>query len=51
MVFELEEKSNEMIAYISFGGLLMRVSGSIDAMSGFKKDGKESRVYLMMKRA
>lgn len=51
LVFELEEKSNELIAYISFGGLLMRISGSIDAMAAFRKDGKESRVYLMMKRA
>ena len=47
LVFELEEKSNELIAYISFGGLLMRISGSIDAMAAFRKDGKESRVYLM----
>lgn len=51
LVFELEEKPNELIAYISFGGLLMRISGSIDAMASFRTDGKESRVYLMMKRA
>jgi hypothetical protein len=29
----------------------MRVSGSFDAMAGFKKEGLESRIYLMMKRA
>ena len=29
----------------------MRVSGSLDAMSGFRKEGREARVYLMMKRA
>jgi hypothetical protein len=29
----------------------MRVSGGLEAMSGFKKDGKEARLYLMMKRA
>ena len=51
VIFDLEEKSGELVAYMSFGGLLMRVSGSIDAMSAFRKEGKESRVYLMMKRA
>jgi hypothetical protein len=29
----------------------MRVSGSFDAMAGFRKEGKESRIYLMLKRA
>lgn len=28
VVFDMEEKSNELAVYISFGGLLMRVSGS-----------------------
>lgn len=51
VVFDTEEKANELAVYISFGGLLMRVSGSLDAMSNFRKEGKESRVYLMMKRA
>jgi hypothetical protein len=50
-VFEIEEKSNELIIYASFGGLLMRVSGSLDAMAAFRKEGKESRIYLMLKRA
>ena len=51
VVFDTEEKANELAVYISFGGLLMRVSGSPDAMSSFRKEGKVSRVYLMMKRA
>lgn len=51
VVFDMEEKTNELTVYISFGGLLMRVSGSAEAMSSFRKEGKESRVYLMMKRA
>jgi len=29
----------------------MRVSGGHDAMGGFRKEGTESRVYLMMRRA
>lgn len=51
VVFDMEEKGNEIVVYCSFGGLLMRVSGSLDAMSSFRKEGKEARVYLMMKRA
>lgn len=51
VVFDFEEKPNELTAFASFGGLLMRVSGSLDAMAGFRKEGKESRIYLMMKRA
>ena len=51
VVFDMEEKGGEVAAYCSFGGLLMRVSGGMDAMSSFKKDGKEARIYLMMKRA
>lgn len=51
VVFDMEEKGNELVVYCSFGGLLMRVSGSVDAMAGFRKEGKEARVYLMMKRA
>ena len=51
VVFELEEKAPEMVAYASFGGLLMRVAGGLEAMSGFRRDGKEARIYLMMKRA
>ena len=51
VVFEIEEKHNELIVYCSFGGLLMRVSGSIDAMANFRKEGKEARVYLLMKKA
>jgi hypothetical protein len=37
VVFEIEEKNNELVIYASFGGLLMRVSGSFDAMAGFRK--------------
>ena len=51
VVFDIEEKNNEMVVYCSFGGLLMRVSGSADAMGSFRKEGKEARVFLMMKRA
>lgn len=51
VVFELEEKGNEVVVFCSFGGLLMRVAGSIDAMSNFRKGGKEARVILMMKKA
>jgi hypothetical protein len=29
----------------------MRVSGSFEAMGGFRKEGKEARIYLMLKRA
>jgi len=29
----------------------MRVAGSLDAMAGFRKEGKEARIYLMLKRA
>jgi len=50
-VFDMEEKGNELVIYCSFGGLLMRISGSVDAMSNFRKEGKEARIYLMMKRA
>ena len=39
-VFDMEEKSNELIIYCSFGGLLMRISGSVDAMANFRKEGK-----------
>lgn len=51
VVFEIEESPTELVVYASFGGLLMRVSGSLDAMSGFRKEGKESRIYIMLKRA
>jgi DNA-directed RNA polymerases I, II, and III subunit RPABC3 len=51
MVFDLEEKGNELVVYISFGGLLMRIAGPLDAMANFRKEGKEARVFLMMKRA
>lgn len=40
VVFDMEEKGNELVVYCSFGGLLMRVSGSVDAMAGFRKEGK-----------
>lgn len=40
VVFNMEEKGNELVVYCSFGGLLMRVSGSVDAMGGFRKEGK-----------
>ena len=40
VVFDIEEKTGELTAYCSFGGLLMRVSGGMDAMSSFKKEGK-----------
>ena len=40
VVFEIEDKGNELIVYASFGGLLMRVAGSLDAMAGFRKEGK-----------
>jgi hypothetical protein len=29
----------------------MRVNGKANALSAFRKDGKEARVYLMIKRA
>ena len=51
VVFELEEKGGEITAYASFGGLLMRVSGGPEAMSKFRHEGKEARVFLMMKKA
>jgi len=53
VVFDMEEKEkgSDLTVFISFGGLLMRVSGSADAMSSFRKEGKEARVFLMMKRA
>jgi len=37
VVFEIEEKNNEIVIFASFGGLLMRVAGSLDAMAGFRK--------------
>jgi DNA-directed RNA polymerase I, II, and III subunit RPABC3 len=51
VVFDIEESPTELVVYASFGGLLMRVAGSLDAMSGFRKEGKESRIYIMLKRA
>lgn len=50
-VFDIEEKGSEITVYCSFGGLLLRVSGGPDAMATFRKEGKESRVYVMIKRA
>jgi hypothetical protein len=29
----------------------MRVNGKANALSAFRKDGKEARIYLMIKRA
>ena len=40
VIFDIEEKGTELVAFMSFGGLLMRVAGSTDAMSGFKKEGR-----------
>jgi hydrogenase maturation factor len=51
VVFDFEEKSNDLVVYCSFGGLLMRVSGSVESNSPFRKEGKDARVYLMIKRA
>lgn len=28
----------------------MRINGNLDALSGFKKEGKEARVYFLMRR-
>ena len=40
VVFDFEEKGGDLTVYCSFGGLLMRVSGGLDAMANFKKEGK-----------
>ena len=40
VVFAIEEKGNELVVFCSFGGLLMRVSGSMEAMASFRKEGK-----------
>ena len=40
VVFELEEKNGEMVVFCSFGGLIMRIAGSLDGMSNFRKEGK-----------
>jgi hypothetical protein len=29
----------------------MRINGKANALSAFRKDGKEARIYLMIKRA
>ena len=51
VVFDFEEKSNDLVVYCSFGGLLMRVAGSVESNAPFRKEGKDARVYLMIKRA
>jgi hypothetical protein len=40
VVFDITEKNNELTAFASFGGLIMRVSGKANALSAFRKDGK-----------
>lgn len=51
VVFDIIEKNNELTVFASFGGLIMRVNGKANALSAFRKDGKEARIYLMIKRA
>jgi DNA-directed RNA polymerase I, II, and III subunit RPABC3 len=51
VVFDVVEKNNEITVFASFGGLIMRVNGKANSLSAFRKDGKEARVYLMIKRA
>ena len=51
VVFDIVEKAGELTVFASFGGLIMRVNGKANALSAFRKDGNEARVYLMIKRA
>ena len=51
VVFDVVEKNNEITVFASFGGLIMRVNGKANSLSAFRKDGKEARIYLMIKRA
>ena len=51
VVFDITEEKGEVVIYTSFGGLLMRVAGTQTGMQAFRKEGKEARVILMMKRA
>ena len=49
-VFEIDkEKDGRIAVFASFGGLLMKVLGTEEVMSQFRKDSSESRIYLMLK--
>lgn len=50
-VFEIKDEEPGVAVYASFGGLLMRMCAEEEAMSGFRKDSAESRIYLMLKKS
>lgn len=37
--------------FFSFGGLIMKLKGKKAALSSFKKDGADARIYLMIRKA
>jgi hypothetical protein len=51
VVFEMEVNTENIVVYASFGGLLMRVIGTHDGMQNFRKEGKDARIIIMLKRA
>lgn len=52
VVFEIEEGNDgDLIVFVSFGGLIMKVKGKKTVLGGFRKDGVESRVFIMIRKA
>ena len=53
IVFEIEDKpkESEMIVYVSYGGLIMKIKGKKSVLAGFRKQGNQARVYLMIRKA
>lgn len=50
VVFEIEESGNDLIVFASFGGLIMKLKGEKNFLSGFRKEGIEARIYIMMRK-
>ena len=50
-VFSIEEKDQDLVVFASFGGLIMKLSGRKNVLGGFRKDGVESRIFLLMRKA
>lgn len=51
VVFELEDAGDDLVVFASFGGLIMRLRGKKVELDGFKKEGFEGRIYIMIRKA
>ena len=51
VVSEIEDAGEDLIIFASFGGLIMRLKGKKVELEGFRKEGFEGRIYIMIRKA